>query len=76
MNEIQKIIALSYFYNNRKTLKKAIEQYRYNPEEMRNLFAENGKELTPQELKEFCDELEGLIEDFDERLPEEDESSY
>ena len=73
---MQKIIALSCFYNNRETLKRAIEQYRDNPAEMRNLFAENGKELTPQELKEFCDELEGLIEDFDERLPEEDESSY
>jgi len=72
MNEMQKIIALSYFYNNRETLKKAIEDYRNHPAEMRNLFAENGKELTPQELKEFCDELEGLIEDFDERLPEED----
>ena len=72
MNEMQKIIALSYFYNNRETLKRAIEQYRDNPTEMRNLFAENGKELTPQELKEFCDELEALIEDFDERLPEED----
>ena len=72
MNEIQKIIALSYFYNNREILKRGIEDYRKNPVEMRNLFAENGKELTPQELKEFCDELEGLIEDFDERLPEED----
>jgi len=72
MNEMQKIIALSYFYNNRETLKRAIEQYRDNPTEMRNFFAENGKELTPQELKEFCDELEALIEDFDERLPEED----
>ena len=69
---MQKIIALSYFYNNRETLKKAIEDYRNHPAEMRNLFAENGKELTPQELKEFCDELEVLIEDFDERLPEED----
>jgi len=72
MNEMQKIIALSYFYNNRETLKIAIEDYRNHPAEMRNLFAENGKELTPQELKEFCDELEGLIEDFDEKLPEED----
>ena len=69
---MQKVIALSYFYNNRDTLKKAIEQYRNNPAEMRNLFAENGKELTPQELQEFCDELEGLIEDFDEKFPEED----
>jgi len=75
MNEMQKIIALSYFYNNRETLKKAIEDYRNHPAEMRNLFAENGKELTPQELKEFCDELEGLIEDFDERLPEEDDGN-
>jgi len=75
MNEMQKIIALSYFYNNRETLKKAIEDYRNHPAEMRNLFAENGKELTPQELKEFCDELEALIEDFDERLPEEDDGN-
>tara|TARA_R100000808_G_scaffold23353_1_gene51735 strand:+ start:884 stop:1111 length:228 start_codon:yes stop_codon:yes gene_type:complete len=75
MNEMQKIIALSYFYNNRETLKKAIEDYRNHPAEMRNLFAENGKELTPQELKEFCDELEVLIEDFDERLPEEDDGN-
>ena len=67
---MQKIIALSYFYNNRETLKTAIEQYRDNPAEMRNLFAENGKELTPQELKEFCDQLEELIDDFDEKLPE------
>ena len=72
---MQKIIALSYFYNNRETLKKAIEDYRNHPAEMRNLFAENGKELTPQELKEFCDELEVLIEDFDERLPEEDDGN-
>jgi len=39
---------------------------------MRNLFAEHGKEVTPQELKDFCDQLDKLIEDFDERLPEED----
>jgi len=72
MNEMQKVIALSYFYNNRQTLKRGIEDYRKNPVEMRNLFAENGKELTPQELKEFCDELEELINNFDERLPEKD----
>ncbi|REK50262.1 MAG: hypothetical protein DWQ49_15660 [Bacteroidetes bacterium] len=72
MNEIQKIIALSYFYNNREILKRGIEDYRNYPVEMRNLFAENGKELTPQELKEFCDELDELINDFDERLPEKD----
>ena len=39
---------------------------------MRNLFAEHGKEVTPQELKDFCDQLDKLIKDFDERLPEED----
>lgn len=72
MNEMQKIIALAYFFNNKEILKRGIKDYRENPAEMRNLFAENGKEVTPQELKDFCDQLEELIKDFDERLPEED----
>ena len=72
MNEMQKIIALSYFFNNKEILKRGIKDYRENPAEIRNLFAENGKEVTPQELKDFCDQLEELIEDFDDRLPEED----
>ncbi len=72
MNEMQKIIALAYFFNNKEILKRGIKDYRENPAEIRNLFAENGKEVTPQELKDFCDQLEELIEDFDDRLPEED----
>lgn len=72
MNEMQKIIALAYFFNNKEILKRGIKDYRENPAEIRNLFAENGKEVTPQELKDFCDQLEELIKDFDERLPEED----
>lgn len=69
---MQKIIALAYFFNNKEILKRGIKDYRENPAEIRNLFAENGKEVTPQELKDFCDQLEELIKDFDERLPEED----
>jgi|TARA_R110002074_G_scaffold252242_1_gene424000 hypothetical protein len=72
MNEMQKVIALAYFFNNKETLRRGIKDYRENPAEMRNLFAEHGKEVTPQELKDFCDQLDKLIEDFDERLPEED----
>lgn len=72
MNEMQKVIALAYFFNNKETLRRGIKEYRENPAEMRNLFAEHGKEVTPQELKDFCDQLEELIKDFDERLPEED----
>ena len=70
MNEIQKVIVLSYFYKHRELLKDEIEQYRKYPVETRNFFAENGKELTPEELRNFCDELELLIEDFDEQYPE------
>tara|TARA_R110000824_G_scaffold388269_1_gene583779 strand:+ start:832 stop:1047 length:216 start_codon:yes stop_codon:yes gene_type:complete len=70
MNEIQKVIVLSHFYENRELLKDGIEQYRKYPVEMRNLFAEQGKEVTPEELRNFCDELELLIEDFDEQYPE------
>jgi len=70
MNEIQKVIVLSHFYENRELLKDGIEQYRTHPVEMRNLFAEQGKEVTPEELRNFCDELELLIEDFDEQYPE------
>ena len=70
MNEIQKVIVLSHFYENRELLKDGIEQYRTHPVEMRNLFAEQGKEVTPEELRNFCDELELLIEDFNEQYPE------
>ena len=70
MNEIQKVIVLSHFYENRELLKDGIEQYRKYPVEMRNLFAESGQELTPEDLRNFCDELELLIEDFDEQYPE------
>lgn len=70
MNEIQKVIVLSHFYENRELLKDGIEQYRKYPVEMRNLFAEQGKEVTPEELRNFCDELELLIEDLDEQYSE------
>ena len=64
--ELKKLMILSYFCDNRKLIKDSIEQYKTHPVEMRNLFAENGQELTPEDLRNFCDELELLIEHLDE----------
>ena len=57
---------IEYVRQHRKALVLALEDYRQNPVSVRNMFAEQGKEVTPDELKEFCDLLESLINATDE----------
>lgn len=52
---------VEYIKQNRESLVIALENYRQDPVDTRNMFAEQGKEVTPSELKEFCDLLESLI---------------
>ena len=52
---------IEYIKQNRESLVIALEDYRQDPVGIRNMFAEQGKEVTPSELKEFCDLLESLI---------------
>jgi hypothetical protein len=52
---------VEYIKQNRESLVIALENYRQDPAGIRNMFAEQGKEVTPSELKEFCDLLESLI---------------
>lgn len=64
----KKAEVFSFFLGNRNILRKAIEDYRKNPVLIRNLFAESGREVTPQQLKDFCNELENLLDDLDEKF--------
>jgi len=57
---------IEYVRQHSKALVLALEDYRQNPVLVRNMFAENGKEVTPDELKLFCDLLESLIIATDE----------
>lgn len=64
----KKAEVFSFFLGNRNILRKAIEDYRKNPVLIRNLFAESGREVTPQQLKDFCNELENLLDYLDEKF--------
>jgi len=55
---------LEYIYEHRESLELALEDYESDPSGIRNLFAEHGKEVTPDELKKFCDLLKSIINDM------------
>jgi|GEM_PF-2701860 len=56
----------SYVLNNRESLTDALKGYKHSPHEVRNMAAELGTEMTPDELKELCALLEKVLNQLDE----------
>ena len=61
MNEMQKMILSSFIFENKEDIKHCVSEFKNNPFEMRNYFAENGIEVTVDQMNIFFDQVQEIL---------------